>query len=394
MSEKRKDNKGRLLRTGESQRKNSTYQYRYNDSFGKRQTIYAPTLNELREKEEAVNKSTCDNLNYAAGKITVVELLRRYIGIKQGVRYNTRLKNESALRCVEKYEFGLREIKDVKPSDAQMWMIQLHEDGLSCGTIKILHNVLRPAFQIAVEEDVLRKNPFHFRLYDVVQDDSKKRVALTEEQQKKWLDFIKSDTKNDAFRINYYDEMVVLLGTGLRISEFCGLTNGDLDFFNRRIKVDHQLIKAPDGRLYIEKTKSKNGVRYIPMTQEVFDSLKNLLKNRKCVGGEPIVDGYGGFIMLNQIGYPQNGRNITAWMKGLNLKYKKLHPNDEMPHVTPHVLRHTFCSNMASAGMDVKSLQYIMGHSSVSLTLDVYTHITYSHAEEQMQRAYTARATR
>ena len=91
MSEKRRDNKNRILRTGESQRKDLIYQYRYTDIRGKRQTVYSSDLKELREKEKEIQKQLDDGIDYAAGKINVIQLLERYISIKQGVRYNTKV---------------------------------------------------------------------------------------------------------------------------------------------------------------------------------------------------------------------------------------------------------------------------------------------------------------
>ena len=91
MSEKRKDNKGRILRTGESQRKDLIYQYRYTDIRGKRQTVYSSDLKELRKKEKEIQKQLDDGIDYATGKINVIQLLERYISIKQGVRYNTKV---------------------------------------------------------------------------------------------------------------------------------------------------------------------------------------------------------------------------------------------------------------------------------------------------------------
>ena len=91
MSEKRKDNKGRILRTGESQRKGLIYQYRYTDICSKQQTVYSSDLKELREKEKEIQKQLDDGIDYATGKINVIQLLERYISIKQGVRYNTKV---------------------------------------------------------------------------------------------------------------------------------------------------------------------------------------------------------------------------------------------------------------------------------------------------------------
>ena len=102
MSEKRKDNKGRILRTGESQRKDLIYQYRYTDIRGKRQTVYSSDLKELREKEKEIQKQLDDGIDYAAGKINVIQLLERYISIKQGVRYNTKVGYNFVLNLEER----------------------------------------------------------------------------------------------------------------------------------------------------------------------------------------------------------------------------------------------------------------------------------------------------
>ena len=345
MSEKSKDNKGRILRTGESQRKDLIYQYRYTDIRGKRQTVYSSDLKELREKEKEIQKQLDDGIDYAAGKITVIQLLERYISIKQGVRYNTKVGYNFVLNLVKKEDFGYRSIRDIKVSDAQKWIMKLHEDGKGYSTLTSVRGVVKPAFQMAYNEDVIRRNPFDFKLVDVVSNDSQKRIAMTEEQQTLWMDFI----REDKTYCKYYDEFVVLLGTGMRVSEFCGLTKADLDFAGRKIRVDHQLVRERGGKYYVEKTKTECGCRYIPMTDEVYRSLQNILSRRKRVKTETIIDGYSGFL-------------------------------------TPHVFQHTFCTNMANAGMDIKTLQYVMGHSDVGVTLNVYTHASYDRAAEQMAK--------
>ena len=146
MSEKRKDNKGRILRTGESQRKDLIYQYRYTDIRGKRQTIYSSDLKELREKEKTIQKQLDDGIDYAAGKITVLALLERYISLKQGVRYNTKVGYNFVLNLVKKEDFGYRQIRDIKVSDAQQWIMKLHNDG-------------KDNLYYVIENDILKKYP-------------------------------------------------------------------------------------------------------------------------------------------------------------------------------------------------------------------------------------------
>lgn len=380
MSEKRRDNKGRILRTGESQRKDLIYQYRYTDIRGKRRTIYSSNLSELRKKEAEILKQLSEGIDYAAGQINVIALVERYIRLKQGTRYNTKIGYKFVLNIIKKEDFGYRQIRDIKVSDAQAWMIKLHDDGRGYSTLTSVRGVIKPAFQMAYNEDAVRKNPFDFKLVDVVPNDSQKRIALTDEQQEIWMNFIREDKTYSK----YYDEFVVLLGTGMRVSEFCGLTKDDLQFSERRIRVDHQLVRERGGKYYVEKTKTECGCRFIPMTDEVYRSLLNTLERRKKVAKEFIVDGYSGFLLLDKNDHPKVALHIENEMRWAMKKYSKLHPDKPLPHITPHVFRHTFCTNMANKGMDVKHLQYIMGHSDVGVTLNVYTHANYDLAAEQM----------
>ena len=168
MSQKRKDNKGRILKTGESQRKDLIYQYRYTDSHGKLQTIYDSDLQELRQKEKEIQKYIDDGMDYSAGNITVLQLLERYVHLKKGVRYNTKVGYNFVLNLVKREDFGNRIIRDIRASDCKQWMIKLHEDGRGYSTLTSVRGVLRPAFQMACNEDVIRRNPFDFRLTDIV----------------------------------------------------------------------------------------------------------------------------------------------------------------------------------------------------------------------------------
>lgn len=97
-------------------------------------------------------------------------------------------------------------------------------------------------------------------------------------------------------------------------------------------------------------------------------------------------DGYGSFLLLDKDDKPKVALHIENEMRWAMKKYKKLHPDKPLSHITPHVFRHTFCTNMANAGMDIKNLQYVMGHSDVGVTLNVYTHASFDRAAEQMAR--------
>ena len=381
MSNKRKDNRGRVLRTGESQRKGGTYDYRYTDVQNNRCSVYAPTLEELRQKETEIQRMKSDGVSYTAGDITVLELLERYINMKErAVRYTTRSGYKFVQSVVAKYDFGDRKIRSIKMSDAKLWLIELYDDGYSWNSIASIRGVVKPAFQMAFTEELIRRNPFDFRL-DIIPNDTEKRVALTKRQQRDFLNFIAEDSHYSQ----YLDEIVVLLGTGMRVSEFCGLTMADLDFEKRRIRVDHQLVWTRSCKRYVEKTKTECGCRFLPMSDEVYRSLYNILSNRAKPQKEPMIDGYTGFLLLDQNGNPKVALHIEHVVKRIWEKYNEAHVIP-LPRITPHVFRHTFCTNMADAGMDLKSLQYLMGHSDVSVTLNVYTHSSYEKAEESMAR--------
>lgn len=113
--------------------------------------------------------------------------------------------------------------------------MKLQQEGKGYSTITSIRGVVKPAFQMAYEDDIIMKNPFDFVLSGVVRNDSQHRKALTPEQMNTWMSFIRFDP---TYR-KYYDEFVVLLETGMRVSEFCGLTMNDLDFKEQRICVDH-----------------------------------------------------------------------------------------------------------------------------------------------------------
>ena len=185
------------------------------------------------------------------------------------------------------------------------------------------------------------------------------------------MDFIKNDS---AYR-KYYDEFVVLLGTGMRVSKFCGLTKKDLDFKNRRINVDHQLVRDRHSNYYVEKTKTECGRWSIPMTDVVYDAVKSILMKLPKQKTEMLVDGYSGFIRIDKKQQPKVALHIENECRWAMKKYDRLYPEMPLPHITPHVYRHTFCTNMVNAGMDVKVLQYIMCHSEIDVTINVYTHM-------------------
>ncbi len=380
MSEKRKDKKGRIFRSGEGQRPNKTYFYRYHRNGDKKWCyVYAPTLEELRQKEEVIQRDLLDGIDYVGGEITVAELVDRYINLRRGLKENSMRAYGSAINRIHTDPFGSRMIRSVRLSDGKGWFVSLHDKGLKQNTIGILQSVLRPAFEMAVDDDIIRKNPFKFKLSDVVPKDAYVRDALTKEQQEKYLQFVQDCGGN------YYDDIAILLGTGLRVSELYGLTRVDIDFDRRCIHINKQLCRTADKPYFIAPPKTSSGNRSIPMTDTAYMAFRRVLENRGHPKVEVMVDGYSGFLFLDKDGKPKVAMHLENYMRGMQRKYVKKYGNT-LPSVTPHVLRHTFCTNAQQAMLDVKSLQYLMGHSTASVTLDVYTHSDFESAERAFRQ--------
>ena len=381
MAGKRKDRNGRVLKTGENQRKNGTYDYRYTDSHGKVRCIYAKTLEDLRKKEAAIQRDLADGIDYAAGEISVADLVDRYMSLKRDIGHNTKRAYGTVINRIKESEFGQMKVRNVKLSDAKRFYIDLHDTGSKRNTISIYHSVLRPTFEMAVDDDMIRKNPFKFKVADIIPDDAVKRTALTKQQQENYLRFIQENGQD-----NYYDDIVILMGTGLRVSELYGLTKKDVDFKKRLIFIDHQLCRTAEKPYFVKLPKTSSGVRCIPMSDVVYMALKRVVANRQPPTVELLVDGYSGFLFLDKAGMPKVAMHVENYMRGMQKKMERIY-GKSFPRVTPHVLRHTFCTNMQRAGIDVKSLQYLMGHSNVSVTLDVYTHVDFQAVQEAFGRA-------
>lgn len=395
MSEKRRDNKNRILRNGESQRPDGRYRYKYIDKDGVSRDVYSWRLEKndptpkgklrdlsLREKEKQIERDLFDEITPNGGNMTVLELVKKYISLKTGVRHNTAANYKFVVNIIKKEEFGRKRIDKVKLSDAKAWLIKLQKvDGRGYSSIHSIRGVVRPAFQMAVDDDLIRKNPFGFELASVVVNDSVTREAVTKKQERDFLKFI----KEDKHFCKYYDGIYILFNTGLRISEFCGLTISDIQFNDMKIRVDHQLQRKRNMEYSIEEPKTESGVRFVPMTEEVAACFKRIIANRPRPTVEPMIQGYTGFLLLDKNDRPMVALHWEKYMKHIRDKYNSIY-KIQMPKITPHVCRHTFCSNMAKSGMNPKTLQYIMGHSDISVTLNTYTHVNFEDAQDEMRR--------
>ena len=198
MSEKRRDSKGRVLRTGESQRPDGRYTYKYIDAAGKQQFVYSWKLESgdrvpkgkkdslsLREKANQIKRDLEDGINPRGGEITVIELMEKYLRQRPPVRANTVHVRDFVTQVIERTGFGARRIDRIKQSDAKEYIISLQQcgrpdgTGYNRGSVDAVIKVLRPAFKMAVNDDLVRKNPFDFKTSDAAINYTKVRESLT-----------------------------------------------------------------------------------------------------------------------------------------------------------------------------------------------------------------------
>ena len=393
MKSGRKDHKNRLLRAGESQDKEGRYRYSYYEN-GKQKSFYSWKLEStdklpagkkecvsLREQIEKLQKKQLLYGKYSESSYTVLDLVERYVGLKTGVRKSTQAGYKTVINVLKKEEFGSRKISDIRISDAKLWLIQMQKSGRGYSSIHTIRGVLRPAFQMAVDDDVLLKNPFEFQLATIIINDSIRREAISKKQERMFLKFV----KDDPHFSKYYEGIYILFKTGMRISEFCGLTIRDIDMKERTIDINHQLQRLSDMEYIIEQTKTNAGKRVLPMTQDVYECFQTILKNRKAPKKEPMIGKYVGFLYLDKNGMPMVALHWQKYFDHICEKYNKIY-REQIPKITPHVCRHTYCTNMALAGMNPKTLQYLMGHSEIGVTLDVYTHVSFEDARDEVEK--------
>ena len=180
MNTRRRDHKNRVLRPRESQQLDGRYRYTYY-SNGKQKSVYSWKLEptdkmpvgkrpdiSLREKVAELQRQEMLFGNCVSGDYTVIDLVERYVAQRQGVQQSTKEGYQTTINILKRDKFGKRKIKDVKISDAKMWFVELQNGGRGYSSINNIRGVLRPAFQMAVDDDLLLKNPFNFKMQDVL----------------------------------------------------------------------------------------------------------------------------------------------------------------------------------------------------------------------------------
>lgn len=383
----RKDKKGRGLRTGEQQRQeDGLYLYRYTDMTGKRQTVYASELPELRIKEKEIQKDLDDQIitDRTIKKMTLNDLFEQYMGTKD-LKASTRANYQRIWENRVKNDLGMYKVVQIRKSHIKKFYATLSRAGYSHSTIHLIHILLLPALELAVDDDIIRKNPAKGALSSECGVEAKEKTVLSEEQQRKLLAFAE---ESNVYNI-YMPMLVVLLELGLRCGELMGLRWSDLYISDRILTIDHQLIYKNYGdgcQFHISQPKTTAGIRDIPLTAKVIQAFIrqreiNMMLGRRC---DMEVEGYTDFIFITKNNRPYMPYGINNMLYNMveahnkeevaNAK-KQRRKAELLPKISAHCLRHTACTNMARKGMNIKVVQYILGHSDSSVTMDVYNHL-------------------
>lgn len=380
MATRRKDSKGKVLREGESERKDGRYVYRYTDGLGKRHCIYAATLNELREREKELQTSSNFMLDVGSGNVKLCDYIEEWINMRPNVKYNTLRTYKNALSLVSQKELGSIKIKDVTPFHIKHFCLDLVNEDYKHETIKQRYNFIKMIFEDAVENKIIKENPCTFKLKTISRPKEKDVKFLTKAEEEVFMDFC----KNDKIGKRYYFLFRFMLNTGVRFGECAGLTWNDVDFKEKSITISRQLLGMTSSNFAISEPKTPNSKRIIYLSEEFFEELLEYRKTPRPKV-EPILGGHSNFIFLSTNGGFIYNANINSVLKGLQLRCEN-ETKIKLPILTAHLFRHTFCSRLVEQDIPLKVVQYTMGHSNISTTMNIYTHLELDTIKENMQK--------
>ena len=362
-----KDLRGKEIGEGIYQQPNGTYCARFVDKFGKRKSKRSKKLQEVRQWiADATYIDEHSDLEQATNML-VDAWFDYWIDIKKKtVRPNTvRNYSERYYQNIQKV-IGKKLLSEVKPIHCQKIFTNMAEEGYRTSTIYQTRISLFNMFEFAKENDVIINNPCKKSVKCDMGKTSEKKEALSIDVQKRFLEYAEGQSYENQFRF--------VLQTGLRTGELVGLKWEDIDFENKTLKVQRSMeYRYSVGVWRVGEPKSKSGYRTIPLTDEAIRILKEQKEKNKKI--KVISKEWEEQVFLCRKGEPiKNSTYDTALFK--------ICDKAEIKRFSMHVLRHTFATRCIEGGMMPKTLQKILGHSNIGITMNLYVHIT----EEEKQR--------
>jgi integrase len=393
MATKRRDKNRIVLKTGESYRESDKrYVYRWTDRIGGRHSVYAKTLDELREKEKEIAKDVSDGMLVTSHSVTVNDIYYLWRDTKRGIKDTTFQTYCYLYETVVSPVFGKKLVSNIKKTDMKRFYNSLADlKGLQANSIYGIHSVVHQVFDIAVDDGYIRVNPSDNALKELKKSKAfltEKKTALTVEQERLLLQYLRSHPQYK----HWYPIIAVMVGSGLRVGEVTGLRWDDIDLDEGIIDVNHTLVYyahrlVRDGEktgsyFAINSTKTVASKRQIPMlgyVREAFE-MERQFQQETGVTCRVSVDGYSNFIFVNRFGGVQQqgtiNRGIYRVTRDCNAEQVEKGLDILLPHFSCHTLRHTFATRMCENGVNLKVIQDVMGHTDISTTLNIYTDAT------------------
>lgn len=311
------------------------------------------------------------------------------------------VKNSTIMLYTSNYDRYIRDIiggkmlREIKTLHIQKLYMDMKKQGLSLGTIQIANSILNNLFTQAIKNDILTKNPC---LGAVLPKEIKKEPrVMTQEEQSIFI---------EALKDNFYESLCLLaLATGLRIGELTALNWDDLDFKRHIIYVKRTLLYQKDyhtgkNTFRYQTPKSETSIREIPMIKKAEEILLKHRETQKRFimtrGNQwKPIQGMENLVFTTRNGTPvqevyiiKTLQKISEHMYTIESAKKEncKKPLTTQKKITPHTLRHTFATRAFENGLAPKTVQEILGHSNLSITMDLYTHVTVDMKRKEMQK--------
>ncbi len=389
---KRRLDKDRItLKKGEQQRADGVYEYRWTTQDGKRHSVYAGTLEALREKEAMVAADVRDGIKTETRMVTINEAFDMWCDLKRGIKDNTFQNYKYMYNLFVRPAFGKTRLTQVKKSDVRRFYNTLTDERiLSVSTLDTIHNVLHQVFDMAVDDGYIRLNPSENVLKELKKAHNfevEKKRALTVDEQNLFITFIR---KTPQYQ-HWYPIFAVMLGTGMRVGETVGLRWCDIDFDTGMIDINHTLVYYNKGgdkgcSFSINTPKTKSGERSIPMLDTVKEAflMERQFQEEQGLTCTASVDIYTDFVFINRFGGVQHQGTLNKAIRRIIRDC-----NDEvlanakgkgepvlLPPFSCHTLRHTFTTRMCESGVNIKVIQDVLGHADISTTMNIYADVT------------------
>lgn len=369
---------GRSLGTGLSQRANGLYMARYMYD-GKTYTLYNRSLTQLKAELTDLKSTLQHGVYVGADKTRLDNWFDSWV--KTYCETSRKQSTADSYRNVWNAQIrdsalGTTRLCDLRAEQIQDFLNSL-SDSYSQGYIHTVKAILSLTITAAYKLQKIPRN-----IMDYVTEpkglENKTRGALNKEEQEIFKAYL-----DDSYLQTFF---LTALYTGLRSGELRGLQWGDIDERKGIIRVERQLIEGKGGEFRFDKPKTKSGTRTIPIVPQLSEVLREQRAFYNSMRGNVLHMGNNTDLVFTTV----DGKPITIQRTRRELKriVDSIHKDGKTfpDSLVLHELRHTFCSNCATAGMNPKTLQMIMGHSNISVTLDTYTHIAEESKAEEMAK--------